>query len=453
MRSKKMKNRLSFKLLAACLLAPSISDAQTRPNILFLFADDQRGGTIRALGNDEIITPNLDQLALNGTSYVNNYIMGGSVAAVSQPSRAMLMTGRHLFSLNRDGGVIPQTHVTMGEALRNVGYHTYGIGKWHSDRPAFNRCFAGGGKIFFGGMDDHWNVQVHDYDRSGAYNTPKRNPGTHSTDLFSEQAIHFINNHDARHPFFMYVSYMSPHDPRDMPKKYVDMYDTARIALPPNFMERHPFDNGELNVRDELLLGFPRKKQDVKMEILKYYAMITHMDEQIGNVIAALKNSGLYENTIIIFAADNGLAVGQHGLLGKQSMYEHSLNVPLIFVGKDFEAGKVDERFTYLHDIFPTICEVANIPVPASVQSQSVLSKEKREVMYYAYRNFQRAVRKDHFKLIEYRVGGVETTQLFDLKDDPWEINDLSKDAQYADILAEMKRQLLIQKKIYENEY
>ena len=448
----KIKN-ISSGIFASCLLAPSISEAQsesTRPNILFLFADDMRGSAIHALGNDEIITPNLDQLVQNGTAFVNNYIMGGTTGAVSQPSRAMLMTGRHLFSIQNEGQNIPTTHTTMGEAFQKAGYQTYGVGKWHNGETSFNRCFADGTDIFFGGMTlNHYNASVNNYDPTGIYATTHSHYGVHTTDLFSGEAINFINRYDGKNPFFMYVSFMVPHDPREMPPKYLSMYNIANIATPPNFMPQHPFDNGELQVRDELLLGFPRTEAAVRGEIRKYYAMITHLDDKIGSIIKTLKDKGLYDNTIIVFGGDNGLALGQHGLLGKQNVYEHSVHVPLIFAGKGIEAGKIEKRFTYLHEIFPTLCELVNIPVPSSVQSQSVFSKNKHEELFYAYRNFQRAVRKDNFKLIEYRVNGIETMQLFDLQADPWELNNLAKNPLYADKFAEMKTLLLAQKKKY----
>ena len=460
--------------VATCLLSQSFANAQPteskRPNILFLFADDMRSTTIRALGNNEIITPNLDRLVQNGTAYVNNYIMGGTSGAVSMPSRAMLMTGRNLFSLDREGQSIPMEHTIMGETLNNAGYQTFGIGKWHNGKQAFNRGFGDGSEIFFGGMADHWNVPVYDYDFSGEYaaripytesfekqtvayrNAGHITNGKHSSELFSDHAVDFINHYDGKNPFFMYVAYMAPHDPRVMPQKYLSMYDTAQIALPPNFIPEHPFDNGEISVRDELLLDFPRNKTDVKNEILRYYAMITHLDEQIGRVVEALKEKGLYENTIIIFASDNGLALGQHGLLGKQNLYEHSIKVPLVFVGKGFEAGKKVECFTYLHDIFPTICELTKTAIPASVESQSILLEKKREVLYYAYRHFQRAVRKDNFKYIEYRVDGIETIQLFDLRTDPMETNNLAKDTGYSKKVNEMQKLLQEQKNLYNDQ-
>jgi len=465
--------KISGAFAATCLLAPSLANAQSvgaqSPNILFLFADDMRSSTIHALGNQEIITPNLDQLVQNGTAYVNNYIMGGTSGAISMPSRAMLMTGRYLFSIERQGQTIAQEHTMMGEAFRKAGYQTFGIGKWHNDEKAFNRGFGNGCEIFFGGMADHWNVPTFDYDftceyaaripYTASFETQQENyhkadhitNGKHSSELFSDKAIDFINQQDGKNPFFMYVAYMAPHDPRVMPQKHLTMYDTARISLPANFLPEHPFDNGDMTVRDERLLGLPRNKSEVKQEILRYYAIITHLDEQIGRVIEALKAKGLYENTIIVFAADNGLAVGQHGLLGKQNLYEHSIKVPLILSGKGFQSGKKEEGFTYLQDIFPTLCELTKIPVPATVESQSLLSKKKRDVMFHAYLNVQRAVRKGQFKLIEYDVKGVQTTQLFDLKNDPMEINNLANDVKYAKKLAEMKTLLKEQKKVYKD--
>lgn len=463
--------RISSGLLAAyCLFNPLDSYAQTsnreRLNILFLFADDMRYSTIHALGNNEIITPNLDKLVQNGTSYVNNYIMGGTSPAVSMPSRAMVMTGRYLFSLEREGQNIPNEHIILGEALQQNGYKAYGIGKWHNGKQTFNRGFNAGGEIFFDIMD-HWNTPLYQYDSTGYYsgvipyvsdfvkqtvdyrNGDHIHVGKHATEVFSDEAIKVITKHDSQDPFFMYVGYTAPHDPRVMPEKYLEMYNMENISLPANFMPEHPFDNGELRIRDEMLLGFPRCEADIKREIRNYYAMITHLDENIGRVIEALKEKGLYENTIIIFAADNGLAVGQHGLMGKQNLYEHSLKVPLIFVGKGFQAGAKEDKWTYLQDLYPTICEITHTSIPTSVEAVSVLSGPKRDVMIYAYMDKQRAVRKGGYKLIEYCVNNEIITQLFDLEKDPIEINNLANDRRYKAKVDELRIELKNKRQLY----
>jgi arylsulfatase A-like enzyme len=329
-----------------------------RPNILFFFTDDQRFDTICALGNDEIHTPNMDALVERGTTYTDAYIMGGSSGAVCMPSRAMLMTGRTVYHLEGQGQSIPDEHVMLGEVLRDAGYTTWGTGKWHNGPRSYARSFSAGAEIFFGGMDDHWNVPACDFDPAGRYDAVYpvcRNPfhsnevhrrhcdhisfGKHSSELFSDAAIGFLESYDSSAPFFMYISYMAPHDPRTMPREYLEMYDPAQIALPPNYMPEHPFDNGDLETRDEKLAPWPRTSEEIRRHIAEYYAMITHLDAQIGRVLKALQETGYAEDTIIVLAGDNGLAIGRHGLMGKQNLYDHSIHVPLIMAGPGVPKG------------------------------------------------------------------------------------------------------------------
>ena len=158
-------------------------------------------------------------------------------------------------------------------------------------------------------------------------------------------AIDFIDKMDSDQPFFTYVSFLAPHDPRVMPERFKEMYKPEDMELPPNFMGGHPFDNGALHIRDEELAAFPRNPEEVKEHIAEYYAMITHLDYEIGRVIQKLEEKGLLENTIVVFAGDNGLAVGQHGLFGKQSCYEHSNRVPLIFAGPGIPQGEKRDAY------------------------------------------------------------------------------------------------------------
>jgi len=234
--------------------------ASSRPNILFFFTDDQRFDTISAWGHPQVRTPTLDSLTECGTSFRNAYIMGGTSPAVCMPSRAMLHTGRTLFRIQGEGQRIPEEHVQLGEVLRAADYATYGLGKWHNGRGAFHRAFSGGAEIFFGGMADHWNVPVFHYDPTGAYEArlPQvTNPflsnevvqrfcdhivaGKHSSELLADAAIELLDRHDSAEPFLLYLSFLAPHDPRTMPREYLEMYDPDEIALPPNFMGGHPF--------------------------------------------------------------------------------------------------------------------------------------------------------------------------------------------------------------------
>ncbi|MBN1864604.1 MAG: sulfatase-like hydrolase/transferase [Victivallales bacterium] len=441
----------------------------SKPNIVLFLADDQRFDTIAALGNTEIRTPNLDRLVERGTAFTHAHIPCGTSGAVCMPSRAMLNTGRTLFHIEGAGESIPESHTTIGECLRSAGYRTFGTGKWHNGRESFARSFSEGDEIFFGGMADHWNVPAYHFDPSGKYdstinrcpdpmhsNSTEKiacdhiNAGLHSSELIGGAAEKFILSCDSETPFYAYVSFLAPHDPRIMPEEFLEMYDPGQIELPLSFMGGHPFNNGSLHVRDEKLAAFPRCPDETRRHIAEYYAMITHLDSQVGRVFDAVENKGLLDDTIFVFAGDNGLALGRHGLFGKQNCYDHSVRVPLIFCGPGVPAGGKTESFAYLLDIFPTLCGLAGLETPASVEGKSLLpamhdpKKNIRESLYFAFCGFQRAVRKGSFKLIEYVVADKRTkTQLFNLHDDPWELANLAEDAQHAETLCELRKDLL----------
>ena len=423
---------------------------EEKPNIIFLLADDQRASTINAWGNPEIITPNLDKLVNEGTSFKNAYLMGAMNGAVCAPSRAMIMTGRSLFNIDPTGNTIDTGHTTLPKTLTNAGYHTFHIGKWHNGRDAFSRSFEDGSRIFFGGMHRQYNVPTYEFNEEGDYSKDRLNTPSpkHSSELYIDGGVNFIQNHHSKTPFFLYIAFQAPHDPREMPKGFLQMYDTADISLPPNFMPTHPFDNGELDIRDEWLAGYPRTPEEVKANIAAYYAMITHLDDQIGRILDALDEKGIAENTIIVYSADNGLGVGQHGLMGKQNLYEHSVHIPLIFKGKGIPKGEVRSGFTYLYDIYPTLCEMAGIDIPTTVEGKSLMpaietNKESvREAMFFAYKNFQRGVRKGDWKLIKYNVDDQVRTQLFNLANDPYETDNLATNPDANEQLAYMEGQL-----------
>lgn len=441
--------------------------AENKPNIVFFFTDDQRTGTIHALGNERIHTPNMDWLVENGTAFNQAYIMGGTCGAVCMPSRAMLMTGRTLFHLDDLGQKIPGDHIMLGEVLRKAGYNTFGTGKWHNGPDAYTRSFNNGAEIFFGGMNDHWNVPACRFSPEGEYPEPQEmearfgdlrvqiNPqydhiprGKHSSDLFCDAAVDFISQYQAEEPFFAYIAYMAPHDPRETHRMYHDLYPVDSMPLPENYMPLHPFDNGELMVRDEVLAGFPRTKQEVKRHNAEYYAMITHADQTIGRVLSALEASGQLENTILVLAGDNGLAIGRHGLFGKQNMYDHSVHVPLVMAGPGVPRNQTRDAFCYLLDIYPTLCDLVGAPIPETVEGKSLQPVMENanhinyETLAFAYRDLQRAVQDKDYKLIEYVVNGNQTTQLFDRHNDPLEMHNLAHDPVYATHVTRLRKAL-----------
>jgi len=214
-----------------------------KPNILFLFTDDQRFNTINALGNQEVQTPNMDKLVANGIAFTCAHIMGGTSGAICMPSRAMLLTGKTLFHLERKGALIPDEHIMFPELLREEGYKTFGTGKWHNSRQAYARCFTHGGKIMFGGMSNHLKVPVYDFDPSGEYPKEKQYTGEKfSSEMFVDEAIKFLENDTGDDPFFMYVSFTAPHDPWELNNlannsKYVEKVIELTDRLK-NYMKR-----------------------------------------------------------------------------------------------------------------------------------------------------------------------------------------------------------------------
>ena len=430
------------------------------PNILILLTDDQRFSAIGALGLERVLTPNMDRLMKMGVTFTQNHIMGGLQGAICSPSRAMLMTSKTLFHQHLDGQYIPASDIIMPEYFWNQGYTPFETGKWHNGPAAFNRGFGEGENIFFGGMHPpetggHWKPFLHHYDSSGAYKGGFQ--GDHFSSIYyADAAIRFLDEQKgASNPFFAYVAFTAPHDPRHAPKEFRDQYDSTQIQLPPNYKPDHPFDNGELNIRDEELLPHPRTKEAVQGQIAAYYAMVSEVDHEIGRVLDELEKNGEAGNTMIVFASDNGLAVGQHGLLGKQNLYDHSIRVPLVIAGPGIPAGIQDSGYCYLFDLFPTLCELAGYGIPPGLEGKSIAKRvygkpsKPRDHLFFAYSNLQRGIKKDGYKLIRYNVNGDTRVQLFNLKEDPYELTDLSGEAKYAYKVKELTKLLVRDMKDY----
>ena len=409
---------------SGALAAPTVP--KKRLNVLFLYSDDQRADTIGAWGNAHIKTPNLDRLVREGFSFKRNYCFGGNSGAVCLPSRAMVNSGRTWFSVKNDlsnAKILP-------ELLREEGYATFATGKWHNGQASWLRGFEHGRAVFFGGMSDHTKVPIRDLGADGQL-TEVRTGEKFSSELFADAAVEFLKTYKSDKPFYAYVPFTAPHDPRQPPEKYREMYYRNRPPLPKNFLPQHPFDNGHCKGgRDESLAPWPRTREVVSDQLCEYYGLITHMDEQIGRILDTLDETGRAADTLVVFASDQGLAVGSHGLLGKQSVYEHSMRSPLIFRGPGVPKGQESQAFSYLFDIYPTVCEALGVAPPAGVEGLSLAGvwqgkKAKvRDSVFLPFRDVQRAVRDERWKLIRYPK--INHTLLFDLSNDPEETRDLA---------------------------
>jgi arylsulfatase A-like enzyme len=418
--------RLSTLLLILLLEMVALGQSVKRPNILFLFADDQRADTIGAHGNPHIRTPNIDRLVRAGFSFRENHVFGSNNGAVCVPSRAMLMTGQTWFHIESQR--LPN-ELLLPQLLARGGYETFGTGKWHNGESSWRRAFQRGKAVMFGGMADHTKVPVKDLLPTGQLSA-ERIGEKFSSELFADAAIEYLEGREREQPFFAYVAFTAPHDPRQPTNRWRAHYERNPPPLPVNFRRQLAFDNGMVrNLRDENLAAWPREEQVIREQIAEYYGLLSHMDEQVGRILSALKRTGQDRNTIIIYAADNGLALGSHGLLGKQSVYQHSVRVPLIIAGPGIPRGGSSLALTYLFDLFPTICQMVGIAPPEGLAGQSLVPllrgerRSIRETIFLPFQKIQRAIRDERWKLIAYpQIGYLE---FFDLQNDPHETVDL----------------------------
>lgn len=425
-----------------------------KPNILFIIADDHRLSALGCYGNKDVNTPSLDRMAAEGRLFTGVRCQGGMTGAICAPSRACVLTGRQLFDatagvgLESAGSTLPRDDVGLfPEVLRAVGYRTWCVGKWHSGRVALRRGFEGGDSVFLGGMSDHWAVPVCSFSEASAgigAATPA--VGQFSTWMFRDAACRFIRGANAREPWFLWLAFTAPHDPRTPPEPWDRAYNPDEIGLPPNVMPDHPFDNGAMDIRDERLLPRPREEQAVRRELAAYYGMISSLDQAVGSVVEAARDAS-GRPLIVVYTADHGLALGCHGLLGKQNQYEHSLRVPLIVAGDGVDRG-VDARLWYNSDIAGLVVSLAGVPWWVEDGAGGMLGHGPgRAFACGAYKDVQRSIVMGRWKYIEYRRSrregsGSDRWQLFDLETDPDETRDLSFRPEFGEEAARLREVL-----------
>jgi arylsulfatase A-like enzyme len=329
---------------------------------------------------------------------------------------------------------------TWPEAFGKAGYTTFISGKWHNGAPSLPKSFQIARSMFVGGMTNPMKAELRDV-VNGEVGTP-RISSKHACEVFADEAIRFLREHKGS-PFFAYVPFDAPHDPHITPPDFPVSYDPASIPLPSSFLPQHPWDNGEMVIRDEVLLPWPRRPEQVQAMLAEYYRYISYLDAQIGRVLDALEASSFAKNTIVVFSADSGVARGSHGLIGKQNLYElDSVRVPLVISGPGIPANQRSDAMCYLFDLLPTLGKLCGVAAPVSSEGiafQAVLADPKkpgRDTMLFAYKDVQRAVCDARWKLIRYPQ--VDKSQLFDLQTDPEETTNLAGKSEFAPKVAEL---------------
>ncbi|MDA0194427.1 MAG: sulfatase-like hydrolase/transferase [Bacteroidetes bacterium] len=463
---------ISFLLILSLGCSQKESQVQKRPNFLFVLVDDQSPFDLKVYDPKSILeTPYINNLAQAGMVFESARHMGSMNGAVCTPSRHMIMTGRTLWHLppsaefQKNTDPHPLDEQTIGAVFNRAGYKTMRTCKIGNSYPAANAQFT----------------IVKDATKRGG--TEESGSAWHA-----KQVLEYLDDREVKQeeePFFIHYGFSHPHDTRDGTPELLARYgavnhtDSTRLPsanplqppLQENYLPVHPFFHGHPELRDEERVSGVWKNRDeqtVRNELGREYACDENIDIQLGKVLKKLEEMGEIENTYIIYTSDHGMSIGRHGLMGKQNLYEHTWRVPFIVKGPGIEPGKRVEGNIYLLDILPTVCDLAGIEIPKTVNGSSfkpVLMGEKnviREVQYGVYcggtKPGMRTVRKGDWKLIKYDMmeGAVRETQLFNLAENPHEYlpehqrsseleTDLAEDPKYADKLKEMEDLLLEQ--------
>ncbi len=490
----------TIALLAILLLFPLIGSYAadtTRPNILFIIADDQSPFDLKVYNSQSSLqTPVLDRLAAEGMVFDAAHHMGAWAGGVCTPSRHMIMSGRTLWHipdkstfgrnpLSGDPKYVPTDlpNHTMAAVFNAAGYDTMRTCKKGNSYAAANQQFT----------------VVRDATKRGG--TDETGSGWHA-----EQVLGFLKQRDASSdsdPFLIYFGFSHPHDTRDGKPELLAKYGAVnhqdrnvlpaahhdQPRLPANYLPAHPFDNTDMKVRDEVSVNGVWDKRDertIRNELGREFACSENIDIQIGRVLDQLRAMGELDNTYIFYTADHGMAIGRHGLQGKQNLYEHTWRVPFIAKGPGIRPGSRVRGNIYLLDVLATLSDLAGIEPAETFEGISfkpILEGKQtstRDILYGAYcggaKPGIRCVKQDDWKLIQYEStkDGVNETQLFNLADNPHEflkqhhdpkvtaltganptpsqIN-LADDPRYAEKLAEMESLLLSEMRRYDDPY
>ena len=428
-----------------------------RPHVLLVTADHWAGSLLGALGR-EVRTPTLDYLTRLGTRYPRAY----SECPVCIPARRSLMTGTAPRT-HGDREFLPAEPMppvpTLAQTFRDAGYQAYAVGKLHvypqRDRIGFDDALLmEEGRSQLGVVDDYetflgeQGLAGQQFGHGLSNNDYQWRPWhlpeyCHPTTWASRQMCAAIKRRDPTRPGFWYLSYTSPHPPLAPPQAYLDLYRDRDVDAPlANEWDSVPF--ALQAVREQ----WPVPDGDTAAVRRAFYALCTHIDHQLRTVIGTLREERILDDTIILFTADHGDMLGDHGLWAKRLFYESSARVPMILVGarggEPVRHNATDQRLVSLQDVMPTLLSLAGVPVPASVDGRSMVGAARRDRLYGEFgvaASATRMITDDRYKLIYYPAGN--HVQLFDLTVDPGESIDLADDDRHASVRRRLESWLL----------
>lgn len=451
-----------YCLLAAALtglLLASARAADKRPNILLMLPDQMRACAMGCMGNPDVKTPNIDRMAHEGMLFRHTY----ANTPVCCPARAILMTGTypHVNGMVANDLRLRESNVTIAEILRDAGYRTGFVGKWHLDGGPRLPGFVPPGPRRQG--FEYWAA----YECSHTHFTPyyfRDTPDVIMVQKFEPEAsadfaVEFLKEQPKDKPFFLTLQLGPPHDPYGAPDKYMKMYDPEKLTMrknwEPNSETTKHLPTIPPKYRYPGLPASPFVPSGGREEVAAYYAAISAIDEQVGRILQTLKDTGLDENTIILFTSDHGDMLGSHGLRRKRKPYEESANVPGIirWPGK-VPAGKVvDTLFSHV-DMPVTLLSLAGMKAPKNMQGTDLSHVALGHTTKGPDAIFQQIFVPYHPDEIVKPWRGIITERytysryedgpwlLFDNKEDPWQMHNLATDPKAADLAKKLDQKL-----------
>ena len=476
--------------------------SKKKPNIIFIFSDDHATNAISAYGGifkELAPTPHIDRIANEGALLKNALCTN----AICGPSRASILTGKYShingYYKNYKGGVFNNQQWTYPQALQNAGYQTALVGKWHlASKPIGFDYYKY--HISRGEQGFYWNPVYND-------NGKKIQEKGYATNLTTDFALDWLNSRNKLEPFCMLLQYKAPHRQWSPDTKYENSWEDQEMPYPSTFNDH--YQGRELTAGDTEMTMDYFSRQDMKMTppdslskrdkrkwsqfgfkpneivvpnedlspqevrqwkyqkyIKDYLATIKSVDDNIGRVLGYLKTHDLEDNTIVIYASDQGFFLGEHGFFDKRFMYEESLRMPFVirYPGK-IKPGTILDDIVSNIDFAPTLLEMAEVKIPEEVQGRSFFPNLKKETpedwrqsMYYHYYEYpyyhrvqpHYGIRNQRYKLIHFYYD-IDVWEFYDLQKDPSEMNNLINSKEHATLINRLKKDLYQLKKYYAN--
>ena len=436
-----------------CICGRSLGAGRRRPNILFMFADDQAQSCLGYAGNKVIRTPNMDRLAAEGVYFENAFV----TTAICCSSRASILSGQYM----RRHGITDFHKPLSAEAfaqsypvlLRDAGYRTGYLGKFAVGWPNEDMRHLSLPADQF----DYW----YGFPQVFGFEQKIDGKSRYLTDIITDKAIDFLRTNPADQPFCLTIAFKEPHGPYDyFDPDFPNPYEGLTIP-PAKTLTRDAYEKVPRFIRHSLngtgnRAGWLENPQSYQKSLRTVYSLISRMDLAVGHIISALRRLGLDDNTIVIWASDHGSFLGAHGLRGKWLMYEESIRIPLIIRDPRQAAGGRRRRVEQMAlniDLAPTMLDFAGVPIPERVQGKSLApivggsGQTLRDDWYYEHfyehhGNIRptEGVRTRRWKYVRFPKENPVYEQLFDLSKDPYELKDLARDADHEAMLRRLRR-------------